>query len=332
MTAGSGSAGRNAFAILDVVLKPALVGVVVPIAGLAIALAVIRPGFYSAYTIQSNLTQAAIFAVVGLAQLTVIAIGQMNLALPAMAACAAMTAGFLMQAAHVPVPLALVAGVLVAGALGAGQGGLIGYARLNPFIVTLGLGSLYLGAMFAVIRGASYSAFPEDFFAISRIRPIGIPLITLMAIACVLVMVVVYRRSVSGREMLAVGASLRAARYSGIAVPANVLKAHTLSGLLAGVAAILAMADLGAADSSLGQAWLLPSFAAPVLGGALLLGGRVSSLGTALGAVLLVLVNTALVVMGVNQYWYQVGLGVVLLLSVLLGRAREQYMVARSVR
>jgi ribose transport system permease protein len=107
----------------------------------------------------------------------------------------------------------------------------------------------------------------------------------------------------------------------------RIVLAHSLSGLLAGAAAVLAVANLAEIDTSLGQQWLLPSFIAPVLGGSLLTGGRVTVVGTALGAVLLAVVESGLVVLGFNQYWYQIGLGLILLVAVLIGRARIRYLM-----
>jgi ribose transport system permease protein len=318
--------------ILDIILKPSLVSVALPLALLIITLAVLRPGFYSPYTVQSLLVQAGIFTVVGLAQLAVISVGHMNLALPAMSAFSAMTAGYLMVQLGLPAFVAILGAIATGLVLGVVQGVLIAFGGLNPFIVTLGLGSLFLGLLLSIARGASFSSFPEDFAIIGTARIGSIPAIALIAVALATLAAFIYGRTVSGREMLAVGASFRAARFSAIKVPWTVVKCHALSGALAASAALLAIADLGSADPSLGQSWLLPSFAAPVLGGALLTGGKVSSIGTALGALLLVLVGTGLVVFGVNQYWYQVGLGVVLLLSVLIGQARSRYTLNRSTQ
>jgi ribose transport system permease protein len=323
---------RRRLTVLDLVLKPNLVSVALPLVILAVALAIIRPGFYSGYTIHSLLVQAGIFTAVGLAQLAVIAVGHMNLALPAMSACSGMVAGFVMIQLGMPAPVAIGLALLAGLALGALQGAIIAFGGLNPFIVTLGLGSLYLGALLSIARGASFTSFPESFAAIGSARIGSVPAIALIAIAVAALAAFIYTRTVSGREMLAVGASFRAARFSAIKVPWTVVKCHALSGLFAGAAALLAIADLGSVDPSLGASWLLPSFAAPVLGGALLTGGKVSSVGTALGAMLLVLVGTGLVVFGVNQYWYQVGLGVVLLLSVLIGQARSRYTMNRSIQ
>jgi ribose transport system permease protein len=310
--------------IVAAALRVELLGVIVPLLLLAAVLAVVTPNFYSAYTMRSIATQAGIFTVVGLAQLTAISIGQMNLALPAMSVSAGMLFGYVIKDAEAPFLVAALLAISCGMMLGAMQGALIGYLHLNPFIVTLGLASLYTGLMLGISRGASFSSFPGAFGEMGANRFIGVPYIAIYALVVTACAYLLFNKTVSGREMLAVGASPRAARFSAISVPRTILKAHACSGVLAALAALIAVADLGTVDTSLGQSWLLPSFAAPVLGGAVLTGGRVSAVGTALGAVLLVMVGTGLVTMGVNQYWYQVGLGVIVLASVLIGRARNR--------
>ena len=116
-----------------------------------------------------------------------------------------------------------------------------------------------------------------------------------------------------GRRLLAVGANPLAARFSALPVDRIVVGAHTASGALAGFAAVLVVSRLAVGSPAIGQDWLLTSFAAPVLGGTILSGGKVSVVGTVLGAALLAMIANALVIVGVSQYWYQAGLGLIIL-------------------
>jgi ribose transport system permease protein len=318
--------------VWDLVIRQELTSAALPLILLGLALAIFHRGFFSAYNNQSLLTQSAIFTIVGLSQLAVLSIGQMNLALPAISVSSGMLLAYLVKSENwsfLPATLTALALGIIMGLL---QGVLIAFAKLNPFIVTLGLASFYSGLMFAISRGAFFADFPGMLGNMGSKHLFALPVITWIAIVSVFASFVIFYRTLSGREMLAVGANARAALFSAIPVGRNIVKAHTLSGFFAATAAIVAIADLGTADTSLGQSWLLPSFAAPVLGGAILLGGRVSAAGTALGAMILVLVNSGLIVLGVNQYWYQAGLGIVVLMSVLLGEARIRYAFGRGMK
>ena len=92
---------------------------------------------------------------------------------------------------------------------------------------------------------------------------------------------ILFNRTVTGRRILATGVNAKTADYAGIDSGSTIRLAHGLSGLLAGLAAgVLTISKLGAAQTSIGSTWLLISFAAPILGGTLLSGGKVSIVGT----------------------------------------------------
>jgi ribose transport system permease protein len=110
---------------------------------------------------------------------------------------------------------------------------------------------------------------------------------------------------------------------------------HVLTGLLAGIAGLMVTARTGAAVPSmagqLGQDWLLPAFLAPVLGGTLLSGGRVSVIGTLLGATFVNVMTSGLLLMRVGEFWILAFLGVMLLIAVLADRARQVFLKSRGM-
>ena len=117
---------------------------------------------------------------------------------------------------------------------------------------------------------------------------------------------------------------------SGIDTNRIVVVAHTLSGALAAVAGVMLVARLGSAQPSLGSGWLLPSFAAPVLGGTLLSGGKASIPGALLGAVLLAVIANGLQLFNVSPFFYQAFLGVILVLALAMDRARLSYVLRQK--
>jgi ribose transport system permease protein len=108
-----------------------------------------------------------------------------------------------------------------------------------------------------------------------------------------------------------------------------------LSGLLAALAALMLVTRTGAAIPSmagqLGQDWLLPAFLGPVLGGTLLQGGKVSVLGTCLGALLVTMLTSGLLLLQLGEFWVQTFLGLLLLLAVLMDKARRSYLARRNL-
>jgi ribose transport system permease protein len=109
--------------------------------------------------------------------------------------------------------------------------------------------------------------------------------------------------------------------------------AARLAGLIAGIAGLLTVARVGAAmPATGGEDWLLPSFLGPVLGGTALAGGFVSVVGTILGAALVTVIRSGLLVMGIGSFWLQLFLGLFLLAAVLLERYRGMLAARRAVR
>jgi ribose transport system permease protein len=144
-----------------------------------------------------------------------------------------------------------------------------------------------------------------------------------------------YRFTTLGRQMLAAGANARAADLSGIRTGRVIALCHALTGALAALAGLMLTARTGAAVPSMaghiGQDWLLPAFLAPVLGGTLLSGGRVSVIGTLLGAAFVTIMTSGLLLMRVGEFWILACLGVLLLLAVLTDRLRQRMLRARGL-
>jgi ribose transport system permease protein len=108
---------------------------------------------------------------------------------------------------------------------------------------------------------------------------------------------------------------------SGIPVNRAIVWSHILSGVLAGVAGVIAVVRVGAAMPAVGgEDWLLPSFLGPVLGGTALAGGAISVLGTLLGAMLVTIIRSGLLVLNIGNFWLQLFLGLFLLAAVLAQR------------
>jgi ribose transport system permease protein len=235
-----------------------------------------------------------------------------------------------MQVVGAPVPLALAAGLVLGALLGWINGFAIVRSGVNSFIITLASASLFMGAMLILTKAAIFNGVPPEIAAFGRMRWSFVSPLLLIAIAIGLCLIVLFRFTALGREILAAGANARAAELSGVPVGRVIIIAHTLSGVLAASAGLMLMTRLGAAMPSVGQDWLLPSFLAPVLGGTLLSGGAISVVGTILGALLVATIRSGILILQVGNFWLQLFLGVILLLAVMLDRYRTVYAERRA--
>ena len=162
-----------------------------------------------------------------------------------------------------------------------------------------------------------------------------VPAVLLVSVASASCLWVLYAFTALGRQILAAGANPTAAGLSGIRVERTIIWSHALSGALAGLAGFMLVSRTGAAIPSmagqLGQDWLLPAFLAPVLGGTLLTGGKVSVLGTLLGGFLVTMLTAGLLLMQIGAFWIQTFLGLLLLVAVLMDLARRSYLARNKL-
>jgi len=155
----------------------------------------------------------------------------------------------------------------------------------------------------------------------------GVP-VPVYLMAAVLVTATVFLRSTNvGQEIYAIGANPEAARLSGVPVRRRQMLVYMLSGLMSGLAAVVFLARVNAADSGMGEPLLLPVIAAVLIGGTSLFGGVGSVLGTVLGAIILALVINGMNLLDIRAQWQPLVVGVVLLAAVmvdLVGRGRRE--------
>ena len=309
--------------IRSVVINNDLAGISFTLLLLLLILRIFTEGFYSAYNLDSILKDIAIFTIVGMAQMVTLSVGQFNLAIGATGGAVAMIAGAMMELLGVPYPIVLLVGLICGFILGYFQGFLIVKTQINPFIITLALISIYHGMNMTITKNMFFRQIPTEFKAIAKYNLFGsFPLLLLIVFFVMAIFWILFNRTVLGRKMLSVGVSKRVADFAGLNAGQNIRIAHGLSGVLAALAGMLTVGKLGAAQTSIGSTWMLISFAAPILGGTLLNGGKVSIIGTFLGACLMTIITNALVLFGVNSYWFQAFTGSILLLAFAINKAR----------
>lgn len=286
-------------------------------------LAFIRPEFLSAYNIDVILVGFSLTVIYALGQGVIIAIGHMNLALGATGCLVAVSFGGAMQVWGFPVWLAVLFGLLIGTFCGFINGWLTHKSGLTSFIITLATLSIFKGISLGITQAQPFYGVADSVKAFGSDRWGPLPETLLVALPIVIGLAVFLGRMIPGRQMLAFGGNPNAAELSGISRARMVILAHTLSGVLAAIAGMMSVARLQLASPAIGDEWLIASFAAPVIGGAVLSGGHLSVLGTCLGVLIVSLINQALVMLAVDPFYVQVLLGALILGAVGLNRLRE---------
>jgi ribose/xylose/arabinose/galactoside ABC-type transport system permease subunit len=281
--------------------------------------------FFNAETLTQIAKDTSFFAIMAVGMTVVIITAGIDLSVGSVYALAAVAGAIYMnQFGSNGSPWAACVGVLVTIGVGVLCGFLNGMMtvgfNVHPFIITLGTMAIYRGIAFVATNGQSIGDFPQSFRDFVRQGVIGdlslVPLIV-MVLVCVVGGIFLARMTI-GRRIYAIGGNETASRYSGIRVGRIKLLAYTISGLTAGIGAVLALGYYGAGSSGDGQGYELTVIAAAVVGGASLVGGKGSALGAVLGAVILQMISTGMIILGIPQNYSQIVTGAVVITAVLL--------------
>ncbi len=301
-------------------------GLAIIILLLSTIIASLAPGFLSPFNLFALTRNLAIDTVIGFAMMVVLACGHFNLAVGSIGVSAIMATGYLLEGLGLPIPVSIAGGMAAGAAMGWLNGMLVVKTGIHSFIITMATASLFFGLMLILTKAEAFRNLPAAFNSLGKQRFLG-PYSSMLFVTGIVAaaLLILFKYSVIGRQILASGANPLAAEMSGAPVKRAIITAHALSGLLASIAGVMVTARLAAALPSVGADWLLPSFLAPLLGGTLLIGGYVSVIGTLLGAILVTILQNGLVLLDVGSFWVQFYMGLTLLIAVGLDRWRSYY-------
>ena len=269
-------------------------------------LAVTR-NFATWQTLNINLTQVATIVIVAVGMTLVIASGGIDLSVGSLMAIAAALAPLIFlnrivafPSLYLGVAIAFVVPVLLAGLFGLFNGWLITRYRVQPIVGTLILFIAGRGIAQSFTDSNQVIFTTPEFQFIGLGRFFGIPVQVIIMVVIVVLAAWVLRRTVFGKQILAIGGNEAAARLSGVRVDRIKQLVYAISGLCSGIAGLIVIARNSAADSNLvGLGVELDAIAAVAVGGTLLTGGRASVFGTLIGALIIQLVRFTLLANGV---------------------------------
>lgn len=287
---------------------------------------VIKRNYLSPDNISALLKVLAVTSLVGTSQMISIASGGMNVSIGATGAMAAIFSALLMQNAGVPVSAAILAGLLTGTGCGIINGLLIyrnGGVGVASFLTTLATNSVFTGIIYMITTGHGVSKIPGSFVAVGNTKIGPVPTSILIMLAILALVFLMFRYTSPGRQILAFGANPKAAELYGISRLKTIMLVNILAGLLAAAAGMLVVARVGTAQPDIGSDWMLESFAAPLIGGTRQAGGKVVVFGVILGALVLAIIQNALVYLGVNVYFTELINGIVIIVIMALDRLRS---------
>lgn len=280
----------------------------------------VSPGFAAPGQIVKLLTIAALLGIVAAGQNLVILGGRegIDLSVGAVISFGAVIAGNIMQGDNLMVVPAILGAAGVGLVIGVINGIGVTILRIPPLVMTLGMLGVVQGALVAMTRGIpSGNAAPVLSGFITRSVLFGIPGILFVWLAVGLFMAWLLRRTAFGYRIFAIGTNERAAALTGVSVWRMRIALFGMSGFFAGLTSVFVLGYTGNSFIGVGEQYMLPSIIAVVLGGTPLSGGQGSYTGTMIGSFLLVVLQSILITLQMEEFGRQIIFGMTLLVLML---------------
>jgi ribose transport system permease protein len=285
------------------------------VAVMALALALTTEAFFTLPNILNILRQASLtFLIASGLTLTILTAG-LDLSVGANVGLSACLAATVMKSSG-SIALGAASGLAFGALVGVVNGLMVTALRLPPFIATYGMLWTLNGVTYWFMGGETIHGFSPGFRALGSGYWFGVPVPIYVMAAFLAAGGIFTRYTTLGHEVYAIGANREAARLSGIPVRARLNLVYTLSGAMAGLAAIVYLARLNSAEADIGEALTLPAIAAVLIGGTSLFGGIGSLTGTLVGALTLTLVVNGMNLRAVDANWQPLVTGVIVILAV----------------
>jgi len=273
---------------------------------------ILSPPFRSVDTLLSIFTQASILAILACGTTVVLISGGLDLSVGSIFAVVGVVVGIMLAEFNIPVPIAIIVGLLTGAACGALNGIIQVSTGVPAFIVTLGGLTAYKGVAELLGSGKDLSRFPEEYQMLGSgfVMPIAI------MFGAAIITGLFLTKTRLGNHAFAIGGNEEVARLSGVKVARSRIYYYMIGGLLAATAAILEVSKLNFAQSSRGQSYELFAIAAVVIGGTSLFGGRGGVGRTILGMLIMQTIIVGLAYMGVGTSIQRIAIGIIIILAV----------------
>lgn len=221
--------------------------------------------------------------------------------------------------AEAPIWLAiLVGGVLFGAVLGAVNGFLTNATGLHPFIITIGTQAIYRGSTLIISDARPVYGLPLEFMSSVGGWLWKIPVPVIIALTFAALMGFVTQKTKAGRNLYAVGGNRNAAWYNGISVRSHVMLAFVISGVAAGIAGVVMVSRLGAAEPQAGVGFETFAIASAIIGGTSFFGGVGKISSVVVGGLIIGVINNGLNILNVPTFYQQIVMGVLIIASVFL--------------
>jgi L-arabinose transport system permease protein len=317
--AASAAERSRAMQAWDFINKSGIVMVFIILFG---ALSLTVPDFISSRNIQGLLLSVTLIGSISVTMMFVLALGEVDLSVASIVAFSGVVASTLITATH-SVSLGIAGGVLAGGAVGLVNGVLVARYKINSLIVTLAMMEVVRGLAYITSNGDAVMISEERFFDLGGGSFLGISYPIWSNIVGFVLFGFLLKKTVFGKNVLAVGGNSEAALLAGLPVTRIKIVVFVLQGLVTGFAGVMLASRMSLGDPKTSVGLELGVISACVLGGVSLTGGVATISGVLVGVLIMGSVQDAMSLLNVPTFYQYLIRGGILLLAVLFDRYRR---------
>jgi ribose/xylose/arabinose/galactoside ABC-type transport system permease subunit len=295
-----------------------ILGIVIVVIGL------ITPNFLTSRNAINILRQSSALGVMAIGMTVVLIGGGIDLSIPSVMAFSGILGAMYMRDGGNPIIAGMI--MIFVGTMGGCINGFaVAYLKMIPFVVTLAMMNIAMGASIWVTQQVSIAPIHPAFIDVvmARLSIVPVPVIFLLVVTVMAAYLM--KNSIFGRWLYAVGTNVKAARVSGIPSDRVIFGTYVTSGFFAGLAALIVVARLGSAAPTMGQEGVvLDIVSSAVIGGVSIYGGLGNPLGAVIGALFITLITNSMNMLKVSYYTTLVVKGLVIIIAVALDSLKRR--------
>jgi ribose transport system permease protein len=274
------------------------------------------PHFLQTSNIINILRQAAILNILGVGMTIVIITGGIDLSNGAVLALSSCTAAILLKDFGLPMPIGIIAALLIGCCCGLINGTMVSKVAIPPFVITYAMMFFTRGLAFLFLQGKIIYGFTPEFRFIGTGYLWGVPMPIIISASVTIIFIFIQKYTPFGSEIYAVGADEEASMLSGIRTKSVVIRVYILSGILSALAGIVYMSRLNASEPVIGEAFPLDAIAAVLIGGTPLSGGEGGVGGTVIGALVITIIINAMNLLQISSLLQTFVLGALIIIMI----------------
>ncbi len=287
---------------------------------IGLGLSFASPYFFTANNLLNVLLQAATISIIAAGFTVVLIAGEIDLSIGSAIGLTASVVSIMIIREGMTVSAGIVIALCVGLALGLFNGYVTVFFRMPSFVVTLATLGIAHGAGLLLTAGRPVAGFPDSFRVIGQglVGPVPLPIIIAACVYALLFFVL--RRTSFGVQLYATGGNREAAQLAGVRVPRVLILAFVISGICGALAGIVLSSRLDSGHGNFGATNLLDAVAAVVVGGASLMGGAGSVVGTLGGVLIIATIRNGLILLNVQAFWQEVAVGTIIIVAVVINQ------------